>query len=190
MVRIHPYNHLDWICHFFNSYRYRMQPLTRSCSTFATVCPTQCRFGVWMNASRRLAMWSHGIILLIKQEVWNSTLHIFQQWPCGDCTCGHQQGNRDCACWGAQGGGVPAQSRRKCFGWYIWCFFKFLISFSKKVGSYAAITSNGALVAAKTPPEVQRELSTLSQVPVLCYILHENFVLKVKFFFLRLLLEP
>ncbi|KAL3079761.1 hypothetical protein niasHS_014043 [Heterodera schachtii] len=35
-----------------------------------------------------------------------------------------------------------------------------------KVGSYAAMTSNGALVAAKTPPEVQREFASLAQVPV------------------------
>ncbi|KAH7698700.1 Eukaryotic translation initiation factor 6 [Aphelenchoides avenae] len=34
------------------------------------------------------------------------------------------------------------------------------------VGSYAALSSNGALVAAKTPPETQRELSSLIQVPV------------------------
>lgn len=34
------------------------------------------------------------------------------------------------------------------------------------VGSYATLTSNGALVAAKTPPEVQRELASLIQVPV------------------------
>ena len=35
-----------------------------------------------------------------------------------------------------------------------------------QVGSYAALTSNGCLVAAKTPPEVQRELASLIQVPV------------------------
>lgn len=35
-----------------------------------------------------------------------------------------------------------------------------------QVGSYASITSNGALVAAKTPIEVQRELASLAQVPV------------------------
>lgn len=35
-----------------------------------------------------------------------------------------------------------------------------------KVGSYGAITSNGALVAAKTPVEVQREIASLLQVPV------------------------
>uniref|UniRef100_A0A915EN18 Eukaryotic translation initiation factor 6 n=1 Tax=Ditylenchus dipsaci TaxID=166011 RepID=A0A915EN18_9BILA len=35
------------------------------------------------------------------------------------------------------------------------------------VGSYAALTSNGALVAAKTPPETQRELASLIQVPVI-----------------------
>ncbi|KAI1717804.1 eIF-6 family domain-containing protein [Ditylenchus destructor] len=35
------------------------------------------------------------------------------------------------------------------------------------IGSYAAITSNGALVAAKTPPEIQKELASLIQVPVI-----------------------
>uniref|UniRef100_A0A914DQT8 Eukaryotic translation initiation factor 6 n=1 Tax=Acrobeloides nanus TaxID=290746 RepID=A0A914DQT8_9BILA len=35
------------------------------------------------------------------------------------------------------------------------------------VGSYAALSSNGALVAAKTPPETQRELASLLQVPVI-----------------------
>ncbi|CAK5051018.1 unnamed protein product [Meloidogyne enterolobii] len=35
-----------------------------------------------------------------------------------------------------------------------------------EVGSYACLTSNGAMVAAKTPPEVTRELSSLIQVPV------------------------
>ncbi|CAD5217981.1 UNVERIFIED_CONTAM: Eukaryotic translation initiation factor 6, partial [Eudyptes robustus] len=34
------------------------------------------------------------------------------------------------------------------------------------VGSYSCVTSNGALVAAKTPPQTQRELASLLQVPV------------------------
>jgi len=34
------------------------------------------------------------------------------------------------------------------------------------IGSYACITSHGCIVAAKTPPETQRELSSLLQVPV------------------------
>lgn len=41
-----------------------------------------------------------------------------------------------------------------------------MVIISSQVGSYAAITSNGALVAAKTPPEVQREIASLIQVPV------------------------
>jgi len=35
------------------------------------------------------------------------------------------------------------------------------------IGSYACMTSHGCLVAAKTPPETQRELSSLLQVPVM-----------------------
>ncbi|VDM80518.1 unnamed protein product [Strongylus vulgaris] len=35
-----------------------------------------------------------------------------------------------------------------------------------KVGSYSALSSQGCLVAARTPPETQRELAALLQVPV------------------------
>ncbi|KAL3079759.1 hypothetical protein niasHS_014041 [Heterodera schachtii] len=44
--------------------------------------------------------------------------------------------------------------------------FRLSLGENALVGSYAAMTSNGALVAAKTPPEVQREFASLAQVPV------------------------
>ncbi|KAL7072241.1 hypothetical protein ACQ4LE_008707 [Meloidogyne hapla] len=45
--------------------------------------------------------------------------------------------------------------------------FRLSLGENALVGSYACLTSNGAMVAAKTPPEVTRELSSLIQVPVL-----------------------
>uniref|UniRef100_A0A0N5AUW9 Eukaryotic translation initiation factor 6 n=1 Tax=Syphacia muris TaxID=451379 RepID=A0A0N5AUW9_9BILA len=44
--------------------------------------------------------------------------------------------------------------------------FKMSLADHTLVGSYAALSSNGALVAAKTPPETQKELAALIQVPV------------------------
>ncbi|VDD96588.1 unnamed protein product, partial [Enterobius vermicularis] len=44
--------------------------------------------------------------------------------------------------------------------------FKMSLADHALVGSYAAISANGALVAAKTPPDTQRELAALIQVPV------------------------
>jgi len=44
--------------------------------------------------------------------------------------------------------------------------FRLSLGENELVGSYAVLTSNGALVAAKTSPEVQRELAAIAQVPV------------------------
>ncbi|KAF7638126.1 Eukaryotic translation initiation factor 6 [Meloidogyne graminicola] len=44
--------------------------------------------------------------------------------------------------------------------------FRLSLGENALVGSYASLTSNGAMVAARTPPEVIRELSSLIQVPV------------------------
>ncbi|MFH4982511.1 hypothetical protein AB6A40_009220 [Gnathostoma spinigerum] len=44
--------------------------------------------------------------------------------------------------------------------------FRMSLAQNALVGSYAAISSQGALVAASTPPETQKELSALIQVPV------------------------
>jgi len=44
--------------------------------------------------------------------------------------------------------------------------FRLSLGENELVGSYAVLTSNGALVAAKTSPEVQRELASIAQVPV------------------------
>ncbi|PAV64968.1 hypothetical protein WR25_10276 [Diploscapter pachys] len=44
--------------------------------------------------------------------------------------------------------------------------FRVSLGQNSLVGSYCALSSNGALVAARTPPETQRELAALLQVPV------------------------
>jgi len=44
--------------------------------------------------------------------------------------------------------------------------FRMNLGTHELIGSYACLTSHGCLVAAKTPPETQRELSSLLQVPV------------------------
>lgn len=51
------------------------------------------------------------------------------------------------------------------------CFFqiyphKVITCFASQVGSYAVLSSQGALVEAKTSPQTQRELAALIQVPV------------------------
>ncbi|PIC54266.1 hypothetical protein B9Z55_003585 [Caenorhabditis nigoni] len=44
--------------------------------------------------------------------------------------------------------------------------FRVSLAQNSLVGSYCALSSNGCLVAARTPPETQRELAALLQIPV------------------------
>ena len=51
--------------------------------------------------------------------------------------------------------------------WYVLPFIIFsLLNIKFQVGSYAALSSQGCLVAAKTPVETQKEIASLLQVPV------------------------
>ncbi|CAL2028118.1 CBN-EIF-6 protein [Caenorhabditis brenneri] len=44
--------------------------------------------------------------------------------------------------------------------------FRVSLAQNSLVGSYCALSSNGCLVAARTPPEIQREIAALLQIPV------------------------
>ncbi|KAF8365542.1 eif-6 [Pristionchus pacificus] len=52
--------------------------------------------------------------------------------------------------------------------------FRVSIGQNALVGSYCSLSSQGCLVAAKTPPEVQRELAALLQVPVVAGTLNRG----------------